>query len=102
VATYVAVLHLELSMPWVRSLKEKRALVAPLVERLRHRFPVSVARVAGLDDHAWARLAVAAVGSDAATLERVMARVERFVAGSDVRVSGSRLEVEPWDHDCTP
>ncbi|CAN5679167.1 DUF503 domain-containing protein [soil metagenome] len=96
-ATHVAVMHVELSMPWVGSLKEKRSLVTPLVERVRARFPVSVARVGGLDAHDWERLAIAAVGSDADTLHGIMARVERFLAGGEVRIRRTRLDVEVWD-----
>jgi uncharacterized protein len=96
-ATHVAVLHVELSMPWVHSLKEKRSIVTPLVERLRRRFPVAVARVAGLDAHDWERLAIAAVGSDGDALHGVMTRVERFLASGDARVRASWLDVEVWE-----
>jgi uncharacterized protein len=99
VATHVALLHVDLAMPWVRSLKEKRSVVTPLVERLRTRYPVAVARVAGLDDHDWERLAIATVASDADTAHAVMARVERFLAGGEARVRARRLEVEVWDAD---
>jgi uncharacterized protein len=99
VATHVAVLHVDLSMPWVRSLKEKRSIVTPLVERLRGRFPVAVARVAGLDAHDWERLAVAAVGPDVDALHTVMTRVERFLASGEARVRASRLDVEVWPDD---
>jgi uncharacterized protein len=97
VATHVAVLHVDLAMPWVHSLKEKRALVTPLVERLRNRFPVAVARVAGLDDHDWERLAIATVGSDADVVHGVMTRVEAFLSAGEVRIAARRLDVEVWD-----
>ena len=42
-----------LEMPWVASLKEKRSLIKPVTEKLKVRFPVSVARLAGLDAHEW-------------------------------------------------
>jgi uncharacterized protein len=97
VATHVAVLHVDLAMPWVRSLKEKRAVVTPLVERLRNRFPVAVARVAGLDAHDWERIAVATVASEADVVHGVMARVEAFLAKGEARVEARRLDVEVWD-----
>jgi uncharacterized protein len=100
-ATHVAVLHVDLAMPWVHSLKEKRAVVTPLVERLRNRFPVAVARVAGLDDHGWERLAIATVGSDADVVHGVMARVEGFLSGGEARIAARRLDVEVWDDDTT-
>jgi uncharacterized protein len=98
VATHVAVLHVELSMPWAQSLKEKRSIVTPLVEKVRRRFPVAVARVAGQDAHDWERLAITAVGADADELHTVMTRVERFLASGDARVRASSLDVEVWDH----
>ncbi|HEX2865023.1 MAG TPA: DUF503 family protein, partial [Deinococcales bacterium] len=44
---FVGVYQARLVMPWVRSLKEKRSLVKPVTERLKARFPVSVARLDG-------------------------------------------------------
>lgn len=92
-------MHVDLEMPWARSLKEKRSLVLPLVERLRSRFPVSVARVAGLDRHDRERIAIAAVGSDAAVLHGLMSRVTGFLEGGEVGARVVRLEVEVWDEE---
>lgn len=44
----VGLLTLEIYVPGVTSLKEKRGIVKPLVARIRHEFNVSVAEV---DDH---------------------------------------------------
>lgn len=97
VATYVAVAHLQLRMPWVRSLKEKRALVVPIVRSLQQRYGLSVARVAGHDSHDWERLAVAAVGTDPDALRGVLAAAERLAVASGAELAWSRLDVEPWD-----
>lgn len=51
-------------MPWVSNLKEKRALVRPVVERLKSRFPLTVARLDGLDAHDWEVLGVATLSND--------------------------------------
>jgi hypothetical protein len=48
---WVGVLQLEVGCPWVRSLKQKRALIAPLLERWRRGYSLSVVRTAGLDAH---------------------------------------------------
>lgn len=98
-ATYVAVAHLELRMPWVRSLKEKRALVLPIVRALQQRYALSVARVAGHDAHAWERLAVAAVGTDPDALRGTLAAAERLALGSGVELAWVRVDVEPWDDE---
>lgn len=102
VATFVAVAHLQLRMPWVRSLKEKRGVVVPIAERLRRRYPLAVARVAGLDAYDWERLALVAVGTDPDALRGVMEAAERLVAGSGVELAWRRLDVEVWDDGYAP
>jgi len=61
---YIGVLTLRLEMPWVSNLKEKRALVRPVVERLKVRFPVTVARLDGLDVHDWELIGVTTISND--------------------------------------
>jgi len=99
VATYVAVAQLEIRMAWVRSLKEKRGLVKPIVEGLKRRYQVVVARVDGHDAHAWERLAIATVGTDPDALRGTLAAAERFVVAAGVEVAWVRVDVERWDDD---
>ena len=95
---YVGVLQARLEMPWVRSLKEKRALVKPVVERLKVRFAVSAARLGGLDAHGWETVGVTALSSDRVGLEALLRRVEAFVAaGGEYRVVETRLDIELWE-----
>ena len=95
---YVGVLQARLEMPWVRSLKEKRALVKPVVERLKTRFAVSAARLGGLDAHGWETVGVTALSSDRVGLETLLRRVEAFVAaGGEYRVVETRLDIELWE-----
>jgi uncharacterized protein YlxP (DUF503 family) len=91
------VLVLDLELPWVRSLKEKRSVIAPLVERLRRRFALSVARLDGLEAHRWERLGVVAIGSDRVVLERLLDRVRDAVSAADLRIAGERRDIEVWD-----
>lgn len=100
-ATFVAVAHLELRCPWVRSLKEKRALITPLVAALRRRYPVSVARVDGADALTWERLAVAVIGTDPDALRGTLAAVERAAAASGAEVGWCHVDVEAWDDEAT-
>lgn len=67
-------------MPWVKSLKEKRALVKPVIERLRSRFPVSAARLAGQDDHTWEVVGFSLVGYDGVWVETVLREAADFIA----------------------
>lgn len=93
---YIGVYLARLETPWARSLKEKRALVKPIAERLKARFPVSVARLAGQDSHAWELLGVTAISHDPVWLEGLLGKVADFVESGDCRVTKSSLEVELW------
>lgn len=70
---------LDVHLPGCRSLKEKRSVLRPILERLQRRFGVSVAEV----DHQnlWQRagLGVAAVSGSSGVLSRLLDDVERFV-----------------------
>ena len=74
----VAVGRIRLDLPGAASLKEKRKVVKPLVQRLRDRFGVSAAEVGHQDIWHSAVVAVAAVGSDTAELDSLMHDVMRF------------------------
>ncbi len=94
---YVGVLLVTLETPAVHSLKEKRALILPITERLKARFPVSVARLDGLNAHAWERIGVSAISADPGWLERVLGSALTFVEGRGLSVRGSSIEVDVWD-----
>lgn len=59
----VGVLRITLRLP-ARTLKEKRALVRPVVERIRTRYNASVAEVDALDSPKTAMLAVAVISNE--------------------------------------
>lgn len=95
---YIAVYIADLSMPWVTSLKEKRGLVTPVTERLKVRFPVSVARLDGLNAHDWERIGVTAISHDGVWLESLLERVDKFVrANGNFEVNVRESLVEIWD-----
>ncbi|MGH9106995.1 MAG: DUF503 domain-containing protein [Acidimicrobiales bacterium] len=76
---HAAALSVELRIPEARSLKDKRAVVRPIVEGSRHRFGVAAAEVGKQDRWQAAELAFSAVASTAGHVEAVLASVERFV-----------------------
>jgi len=81
----------DLHVPESRSLKTKRAAIRPIVDGLRHRFPVSVAEVGHQDQWQRAAIGVAVVGSSVTQVREVLASVERFVvSAADVEL----LDVE--------
>ncbi|RIH83105.1 hypothetical protein Mterra_02400 [Calidithermus terrae] len=77
---YLGVYTARLEMPWVKSLKEKRALVKPAIERLRSRYPVSAARLAGQDDHEWEVVGFSLLGYDGVWVETVLREAAQFMA----------------------
>jgi uncharacterized protein len=73
-------LQLDLLLGDVRSLKEKRSVVRPVVAELRRRFEVSAAEAGHLDLHRRALVGVAVVAPDAAHVRDVLDACERLVA----------------------
>jgi uncharacterized protein YlxP (DUF503 family) len=65
----------------VRSLKQKRSLVRPLVAELRRKYDVSAAEAGHLDLHRRALVGVAVVSADRAHCVDVLDACERLVAG---------------------
>lgn len=72
----------ELHLPACQSLKDKRAVLKSLKDRLHHRFHVSVAETAHHDLWQRAELAAAVVSTDRRQAEKVLREVDRVVAGA--------------------
>jgi uncharacterized protein YlxP (DUF503 family) len=64
----------------VHSLKEKRAVVKPIVAELRRRFAVAAAEVGDADLHRRAQVGVATVAGQAAQVTDVLDACERLLA----------------------
>ena len=65
----------------VHSLKEKRAVLRPVVAELRRRYAVAAAEVGDADLHRRAQVGVAAVADEAAHVAEVLDACERLIAG---------------------
>ena len=78
---YTGTLSLDLLLGDVHSLKEKRAVVRPVVAELRRRFDVAAAEAGALDLHRRALVGVAVVAADARHCVDVLDACERLVAG---------------------
>lgn len=83
---FVGVLTLDLLLGDVRSLKEKRSVVRPVVAELQRKYAVAAAEAGHQDLYRRALVGVAVVAMDAAHCREVMDRCEALVA--------SRPEVE--------
>ena len=78
---FTGTLSLDLLLGDVHSLKEKRAVVPPVVAELRRRFEVAAAEAGALDLHRRALVGVAVVAPDARHCVEVLDACERLVAG---------------------
>ncbi|GAB3450358.1 DUF503 domain-containing protein [Actinophytocola sediminis] len=78
---FVGALELDVVLGDIRSLKEKRSAVRPVIAELRKRFEVAVAEAGHLDKHRRSLIGVAAVAADAAHVNELLDACERLVAG---------------------
>jgi uncharacterized protein YlxP (DUF503 family) len=78
---YVAALTLDVLLGDVRSLKQKRSVIRPLVAELRRHYPgVAVAETGHLDLHRRAEIGVAVVSATAGNATALLDECERMVA----------------------
>jgi uncharacterized protein len=90
----VGVLRCELLLGDVRSLKEKRSVVRPIVAELRRRFDVAAAETGHADLHRRAEVGVAAISGSHAHVMEVLDGCERLVASrSEVELLAARRRV---------
>jgi uncharacterized protein YlxP (DUF503 family) len=79
---YVGALTLDVLLGDVRSLKQKRSAIRPLIAEVHRAFPgAAVGETGHLDLHRRAEIGVAVVADTAAHAVSVLEACERFVAG---------------------
>ena len=76
---HVLATELDLRLPGCRSLKEKRAVLRPILDGLANRHPVAVAEVDHQDLWQRGAIGIAAVSGSPSHASEVMADAERFV-----------------------
>jgi uncharacterized protein YlxP (DUF503 family) len=77
---WIGWLEFDILLGDVRSLKEKRSVVRPIVAELQRRFSVSAAETGSLDLHRRAGIGVSVVAPDSAHAVEVLDAAERLVA----------------------
>ncbi|TDC04976.1 DUF503 domain-containing protein [Nonomuraea longispora] len=78
---YVGALTLDILLGDVRSLKQKRSAVRPLIAEVQRRYPgVAVAETGHLDLHRRAEIGIAVVSASAGNCTEVLDACERMVA----------------------
>lgn len=91
---WIGWIEFDLLLGDVRSLKEKRAVVRPLVAELGHRFAVSAAEVGSQELHRRSLVGAAMVAADGGHIRDVLDGIDRFVGGRpEVQVLSSRRRV---------
>ena len=78
---YVGTLSFDLLLGDVRSLKEKRSVVRPIVAELQRKYAVSAAEVEHLDLYRRSGIGLATVSGDVGHITDVLDQCERLVAG---------------------
>lgn len=76
---WACAIRIEVRLPGVQSLKEKRAVLRPHVERMRRLASISLAEVDGHDLWQRATLGVAIVAPDRRHLHDLIDRVQRYL-----------------------
>jgi uncharacterized protein YlxP (DUF503 family) len=88
---HVLALAIELHIPLSHSLKEKRAVMRPLLDGLRNRHPVAAAETNYQDKWQRAEIGIVAVSSSATLVAQVVDDAERFVwSFPEVEVTDAR------------
>jgi uncharacterized protein len=97
---HAAVLVMDLRLVHCLSLKEKRAVLRPIIEGVRHRFSVSASETGNQDLWQRGELAFAVVGSQAGTVDGVLDAIDRFVwSFTEVEVIASArhwIDMSDW------
>ncbi|HEX8552008.1 MAG TPA: DUF503 domain-containing protein [Abditibacteriaceae bacterium] len=90
---FVGVLTLDLLIHDAHSLKDRRAVVNSLLDRVRSRWNVSASQLDTGDDWHFAQVGVAVISNDKATTHTVLNHIRDF-AEADIRFDVSRCQVE--------
>ncbi|GAA1058388.1 hypothetical protein GCM10017608_26970 [Agromyces luteolus] len=97
---WIAWIEFDLLLGDVHSLKEKRAVVRPILAELRRATEASVAEVGAHDLHRRAELGVAVVAAGADRATEVLDRAERLVAAHpEVTLLAARRRLRRGDDD---
>lgn len=95
---WIGWLEFDILLGDVRSLKQKRSVVRPIVAELQRRFAVSAAETGWLDLHRRAGIGVAVVCADRAHAVDVLDAAERLVANRpEIELLSARRDLRRSD-----
>lgn len=90
----ICVLHVELALFESASLKDKRAVVRRVRDRVRNKFNVAAAEIDDLDSPATASLAFVTVSNSAAHSHAAAQQIQHFIEGLAFDAEITRIETE--------
>jgi uncharacterized protein len=94
----VGTLIIQIPLPGIGSLKDKRRIVKSLTERLQSRFNVSIAEIAAQDSHRIAVIGLAVVANEGSFVRRQLDTVLDFLR-NDNRVVPGKIDREIFTCD---
>ena len=98
----VAVALFEIHIEYAQSLKDKRAVVKSLRDRLRNTFHIAANEVGLHDVHQRARLAVALIADRHDSADSLLDKIQNFVeTNSDAVLAGWTSEKLDFDEDAS-
>jgi uncharacterized protein len=93
-STIIGVLHVAIRLPVCHSLKEKRAIVKPVLEHLRRHFNLAVAEVDDQDIWRSAVLSIATISNDKNVVESTLRQAtDYFDDRPDLEIVGHKFEI---------
>ncbi|WP_040210527.1 DUF503 domain-containing protein [Clostridium polynesiense] len=75
----IGTLKIHLMVPWSHSLKEKRMVVKSIIDKIRHKFNVSIAEVEDQDLHQSIILGVCCVTNESSHANSVLQKVIDYI-----------------------
>jgi uncharacterized protein YlxP (DUF503 family) len=91
---FVGTVVIDINLPGVASLKEKRRRLKPLLARLQSRFNVSVAEVDYNDNLRMAQIGAAVVSNDKRFADQMIARIVEAVKNEqEIYMTDYRVEI---------
>jgi uncharacterized protein YlxP (DUF503 family) len=94
---FIGVLRLVFQIPGAASLKDRRRVVKSFKDRVRARFPVSIAEVGELERYQVATLGVAVVAGESARCHEVLSAVTRAAEqANDAVLADVATEIVPF------
>ncbi|MGI6724983.1 MAG: DUF503 domain-containing protein [Christensenellales bacterium] len=89
----IVYINARLRAPWCRSLKDKRAVIRPLMHQLRKTFNVTTAEAGEQDIHSLLEIAIAALAFDAGQADSIAENIHTFIQGA------TQAEIISWEKE---